>query len=128
MKGKGWHKEPRRHSLASRGIKTAVKDNPESRVKVMKSPNKFINKINTKTRIYWEHKDSNMLANVEKIGGYWVFTKGEIKGKQESVTLNTKEESISRAKDYMRFHSYNPNSPIISGDDRANYMFEGDLF
>lgn len=33
---KGWHKEPRRHSLASRGIRTTVNDKPLAKVPVKK--------------------------------------------------------------------------------------------
>lgn len=35
--GKGWHNEPYRHRLARLGVKTAVKDNPESRVRLNNS-------------------------------------------------------------------------------------------
>jgi hypothetical protein len=39
--GKGWFLESKRHSLASRGIKTSVKECPESRVKVTKEENQI---------------------------------------------------------------------------------------
>lgn len=35
--GKGWFNHSHEHSLASKGVKTAVKDNPSARVKVMKA-------------------------------------------------------------------------------------------
>lgn len=34
---KGWHNESKRHSLASQGVSTSVKDNSSSQVKLMKS-------------------------------------------------------------------------------------------
>ena len=34
--GRGWHNQSDRHRLARMGIKTAVKDSPESRLKIMK--------------------------------------------------------------------------------------------
>ena len=83
-------------------------------------------KVSTSQRHYWEHTNG-MIANVEKVGAYWTFTKGSLKGKQESVTYQSKKPAMDRAIYYMKFHNYNPKNNN-SGDGRDNYMFEGDLF
>lgn len=59
MKGKGWFKHSREHSLASRGVKTAVKDNPCSKVQLMNS----INTIKP-----YDYQDSNQEETIHDSG------------------------------------------------------------
>lgn len=62
-------------------------------------------KINSNNRVYWENKERDMIANVEKVGSYWFFTKGSSKNQKTSKVL-TKKEGIDRAIKYMKFHDY----------------------
>jgi len=60
----------------------------------------WVKKVSTPKRHYWENISKGLIANVEKIGSYWTFTKGGMKDRQETITL-PKEEAMSRAKDYV---------------------------
>ena len=60
--------------------------------------------VDKKGREYWENEERDMIANVEKIGSKWYFTKIG-KNNQESTIYNNYKEAKSRAIKYMRFHS-----------------------
>jgi hypothetical protein len=57
---KGWYRESKRHSLASRGIKTSVKECPEARFKVL--PKKNIDGFQTEKIIILDSKKSFEIA------------------------------------------------------------------
>ena len=57
---KGWHREPRRHALASRGVKTAIDNKPIDRIPVPAR----LKRADTKTLIYdveYENKDYELV-------------------------------------------------------------------
>jgi hypothetical protein len=79
-------------------------------------------KINKPNRIFWENNDLDMIVNVEKINKIWYLTKGSKKGQQVTDNIKTKEEAISRAIGYMKFHSENGEMK-----EPDNYLFGNEL-
>lgn len=67
---KGWHKEPRRHSLARRGIKTAVNNKPLSKIPMKRDEvlkGWSTRKINEDIKIYSEFDDSKSKEFIEEL-------------------------------------------------------------
>lgn len=63
--------------------------------------NGFDKRINKFNRVYWENKKGDF-HNVEKIGHNWVYTHGNVKGKQYSTTFDNKEFAMGYAKRNMQ--------------------------
>ena len=109
--GRGWHNQSERHKLARMGIKTAIKDSPESRLKIMNSkPN--LNSWN-KVKNYWVNKQEDSLTFVEIIkesetDNYVVVIskhkKGTDKVDKEFNEFETKPKASKFVEDYMESH------------------------
>ena len=61
-------------------------------------------KTKKKDREYWKNEERGMIANVEKVGNTWYFTKGS-KTNQKNTMCDNYKEAKTKAIKYMRFHS-----------------------
>jgi hypothetical protein len=88
---KGWYRESKRHSLASRGIRTAVKENIEARVKVMKPVDS-----------YWGDK-WKIGTRIKVTDGDWTIGDGEIVGFSDEEKLWAIVKLDETPKDYRGY-------------------------